>query len=377
MSCDTAVIASRPTKIEVSLEALSANFNLVKAAASRSKIMCVVKANAYGHGLVACAKHFESLGADYLGVAFVEEGVQLRESGVRIPILVLGGMLEGQIESYLNYNLDIVGLSVGKLGWIDQASRRLGKRARVHLKIDTGMQRIGQQHGTARQLFEAAAAAKGTEIVGLMSHLATADSDQGFMQIQIQRFKEVCGIFDAVVGAPVIRHLANSAAVFSSSETHFDMIRPGLALYGVSPFAKVDSRAPSLRSAMTLRSRIVYFKVVKKGEGVSYGHSWRAPCDTRIVTIPLGYGDGFHRALSNVGKVLIRGRRYPIVGKICMDQMMVDLGQDGVGYNGDVVTVIGCDGEQEVSVSEVAELGGTISYEVLVSLNERIPRVYL
>lgn len=370
-------VASRPTRVEVSLSALAHNFGEIKSLVGNKKVMAVVKANAYGHGLVACARHFESLGADFLGVAFVEEGVQLRQAGVRMPILVLGGMLEGQLSTYLEFDLDLVGLSVAKLQQVEHAALQTGKRARVHLKIDTGMQRIGQQFHSAGALFEAASKSKGVEIVGLMSHLASADSDAEFTELQIARFAKVKADLEASLCRRVICHLANSAGVFFGSETHFDMVRPGLALYGVMPAACRARMTPKLQPAMQLISKVVYFKVVRQGEGVSYNHTWRAPCDTRIVTIPIGYGDGFHRALSNRGHVLIRGQRFPIVGRVCMDQLMVDLGPSGTAFNGDDAILIGSIDGQTISADDVATAAGTISYEVLVGLNERIPRVYL
>lgn len=370
------IVSSRPTRIEVSLAALSANFAAIKRQAGNKKVMAVVKANAYGHGLLRCSQHFEQLGADYLGVAFVEEGVLLRRAGVKIPILVLGGMLEGQISTYLENDLDMVGLSVTKLQQVEQAATKTGKRARVHLKIDTGMQRIGQQYHSADLLLKAAAKSKGLDVVGLMSHLASADSDVDFTKLQISRFCAVKEQFQAYFGSAGLCHLANSAGVFFGTEAHFDMVRPGLALYGVSPFEHRSGAELGLKPAMSLLSKVVYFKVVRKGEGVSYNLTWRAPCDTRIVTIPIGYGDGFHRALSNRGEVIIRGERHPIVGRICMDQLMVDLGPDGTAFNGDDVVLVGESQGQQLSVCDVATRAGTISYEVLVGLNERIPRHY-
>ncbi len=370
-------VASRPTRVEVSLSALAANFAVIKRAIGDVKVMAVVKAKAYGHGLVPCSQHFETLGADYLGVAFVEEGVQLRRAGVRIPILVLGGMLEGQLSTYLEYDLDMVGLSVTKLLQVEQAALKAGKRARVHLKIDTGMQRLGQQYSSADLLIEAASKARGLEVVGLMSHLASADSDPEFTNLQIERFVNVKQQVRAIFGTGVLCHLANSAGVFFDQKAHFDMVRPGLALYGISPFEVPSGADGELKPAMSLISKVVYFKVVQKGEGVSYNHTWHAPCDTRVVTVPIGYGDGFHRSLSNRGEVLIRGVRHPIIGRICMDQLMVDLGPDGTAFNGDDVVLIGGSQGQSVSVTEVAQRAGTISYEVLVGLNERIPRIYV
>jgi alanine racemase len=371
-----ACITTRPTVMRVDLAALAANFRALRDYARPAKVMAVVKANAYGHGMTECASHLVRAGAECLGVAFVEEGIELRRAGIGVPILVFGGILGTQIQHYLDYDLDLTASSVGKLEAIEDTAARLKKRARVHLKIDTGMERLGVHYYTASTLVERALACRHCDIVGIFSHFACADEeDARFTRVQIERFIEVCALFEKRRAPVPLRHIANSAGVLGHKESHLDLVRPGLALYGVYPAPHLAPRV-ALTPVMSLRSKVVFFKVVKAGAGVSYGHTFRATRDTRVVTIPIGYGDGFFRLLSNRGSVLIRGRRFPIVGNVCMDQLMVDLGPGGEAYNGDEVVLVGSQGKETVTVNDIAALVGTISYEVLTSINLRVPREY-
>ncbi len=364
----------RPTFIDIDLGAISYNFAEVKKLVGSTKVMAVVKANAYGHGLIECSKHFEQLGADYLGVALVEEGIEIRKAGVKLPILVFGGIVGGQIDQYLLYDLDLTASSLDKLQAIEQTAAKLGKKARIHIKIDTGMRRIGVRPESARALIDAALKAQHCELAGIFTHYANADIPKPELTLeQLRLFKEAIG--DIKNKNPkIILHAANSAGMMLGAENYLDMVRPGLALYGITPASHLSGKL-NLRPALSLHSQLVFFKVVKAGQGVSYGHTWRAPTDTRVVTVPIGYGDGYSRALSNKGNVLIRGKRYPIVGTICMDQMMVDIGKDSA-YNGDIITVIGRDGGEEITVNEIADRAGTISYEIFTGLNLRLPRRY-
>lgn len=366
-------IALRPTVMTIDLSALRHNVRVLRAhIGSKTRLMGVVKANAYGHGLVPCAQAIVSEGADALGVALVEEGVELRREGITVPILVFGGILTDQIEIYIKHDLDLTASSPSKLQQIDDVARRLGKRARVHIKIDTGMGRIGVRPESAPELFRVAAGASHCDVVGIFSHLATADEpDRTFTDRQTALFREVTSQWKGVT-RPLL-HLANSAAVLRYRETHFDMVRPGIALFGVMPGGDVVNSL-GLKPVMRVTSRVVYFKVVPAGNSVSYGRTWIAPVDSRVVTVPIGYGDGYPRALSNRGEVLIRGKRFPIVGRVCMDQIMINIG-NGEAYNGDEVVLIGSEGSERVSLEELASSIGTIPYEILTALNLRIPRI--
>lgn len=367
-------VHSRPTTLDIDLLALENNFQKLRDHVAPSALMTVVKANAYGHGLIECSRHLEKIGANYFGVALVEEGVELRRAGIKSPILVFGGIVGGQIDIYLKYDLDITASSIDKLKAIDEAAKKVGRRARVHLKIDTGMRRIGVRPSSAQKLIDFALATKNSDLIGVFSHFANADHKE-FTETeeQLQEFLS-CTDNLKTTYPKVIRHIANSAAVLSSKTTHLDMVRIGISLYGIYPAPHLAS-VVTLKSVMSLSSQVVFFKVVTKGQGVSYGHTWHAPKDSRIVTVPIGYGDGYPRSLSNKAEVLIKGKRYPVVGTICMDQMMVNIGDD-TAYNGDPVTLIGKEGSEEITVSELAERAGTIPYEILTSLNLRLPRRY-
>lgn len=369
-------IRLRPTVIDVDLDALTHNFTALKRHVAPAKVMAVVKSNAYGHGMIPCAKHLERLGADALGVALLEEGIQLRLAGITIPVLVLGGILGSQLSYFLEYDLDILASSVFKLEAIEAQAGQMKKRARVHLEIDTGMERIGVHYYNAEALLERSLHCKHCDIVGVSSHFAKQDDeDPSTTELQLERFLTALHYYDQQGAACPPRHIAASGASLTLKRSHLDLVRPGVALYGVYP-SPHQRPALELQPVMSLHSRVVYFKVVKAGTGVSYSHRWVAPCDSRVVTVPIGYGDGYLRRLTNSGEVLIRGHRYPIAGTVCMDQFMVNLGPDGVGYNGDEVVLIGKQGEERISVEDIAAQTGADVREFLVSTNLRVPRRY-
>jgi alanine racemase len=338
--------------------------------------MAVVKANAYGHGLVEVARHLEHCGVETFGVALLEEGLTLREEGITRPILVFGGIPAAQMPVLLRHQLELTAPSVAKLEQIDAAAAACGLRARVHLKIDTGMGRIGVQYFNADTLLEASLRCRHVDVAGVYSHFANADAaDLGHARLQLERFIEAVAFYERR-GLPCPpRHIANSAALLQFPESHLDLVRPGIVLYGVAPGPECPLTLP-LRPALTWRSRVVYFKVQPACHPVGYGSAWCSERPERIVTVPCGYGDGYPRALSNRAEVLIRGRRCPIAGKICMDQFMASLG-DGSGYNGDEVVLIGCQEGECIRVEEVAERAGTIPYEILTGIGARVPRVYV
>ncbi|MBN8261306.1 MAG: alanine racemase [Xanthomonadales bacterium] len=369
-------VTQRPSRIVVDLPAIAGNLRAIRDRV-RVPVMGIVKANAYGHGLVAVARHLEASGVDRLGVAFVEEGIALRRAGIRLPILVLGGIFGPQVADYLRHDLEITVSSLDKLRQVEAVAEASGRRARVHLKIDTGMERIGVHSYSCGAFIEAAAASRWCDIVGVYSHLACADDPASPMTArQVERFAEACAHFTRI-GAPMpLRHLANSGGVLHAPDTWLDLVRPGIILYGVLP-DPASHPAIALRPALSLVSRVVYFKVVRAGGTVSYGATWTAAVDTRIATVPVGYGDGFPRALSSRGVVLLRGQRRPIAGRVCMDQFMVDLGPDGTAYNEDEVVLVGVQGDDAIRVEDVARQAGTIPYEILTGLNERIPRHYI
>ena len=368
-------VDQRPTRIRVDLDALSHNLRAIRAQVG-VPVMGIVKANAYGHGLVQVARHLEAQGVDQLGVAFVEEGIALRKAGIAKPILVLGGIFGPQVAQFIVHDLEITVSSLDKLRQVEAAAESLGRKATIHLKIDTGMERIGVHSYSCGPFIEAAAASRWCDLKGIYSHLACADDPASPMTLrQLARFEEACAHFERI-GAPMpLRHLANSGGVLHFPQTWLDLVRPGIALYGVLP-DPASQASIDLQPALSLVSQVVYFKVVRAGNTVSYGATWMAERDTRVVTVPIGYGDGFPRALSSRGQVLIRGLRQPLVGRVCMDQFMVDLGPHGSAYNEDEVVLIGRQGGEAIRAEDVAQLAGTIPYEILTGLNERIPREY-
>ncbi len=378
MHSETAAVTEvlRPTHVEVDMARLTANLNAIRAHVGKAKVMPVLKANAYGHGLIEVAKLMVSLGADYLGAAFLEEGILLRRQGITTPVLVLGGLAGEQIPLFLKNDLTLTASSVDKLRLIEEAAEALGIRAKVHLKIDTGMGRVGVQYYNAGELLEASLQCKHVEVEGIYSHFANADAeDLTHARLQLERFMEVLSFYERRSLPPPMRHMANSAGILQLPESHLDLVRPGIMLYGVYPSPECQ-RTIAVEPALQWRSQVSYFKVVRPGHPVSYGSTWQSDKPVRVVTIPVGYGDGYFRALSNRAQVLINGRRYPVAGRVCMDQMMACLDWDSA-YNGDTVTLIGTDGGQTITADDVAAWAGTIPYEVLTNINTRVPRVYV
>ena len=368
-------MTQRPTRILVDLDAITHNLGAIRKRVG-VPVMGIVKAEAYGHGLVPVARHLQAQGVDQLGVAFLEEGIALREAGITLPILVLGGIFGPQAADLIAHDLEVTVSSLDKLRQVEAAAGSLGRKAIVHLKVDTGMERIGVHSYSCAALIEAAVASQWCTIKGIYSHLACSDDPSSPMTaLQVERFAEACAHFERL-GAPMpLRHLANSGGVLHFPATWLDMVRPGIVLYGVLP-DPASQRSMDLRPALSLVSQVVYFKVVRAGNPVSYGATWAPAADTRVVTVPIGYGDGWPRALSSRGQVLVRGHRYPVVGRICMDQFMVDIGCDSA-WNEDEVVLVGTSGAEKITVEDVALAAGTIGYEILTGLNGRIPRAYL
>ena len=366
----------RPTRVEVDLKVLAENFKSIKSFVGKTKVMPVLKANAYGHGLVRVAQLYEELKADYLGVAVVEEGILLREMGVKMPILVLGGVWGNQIPLFLKHNLSITASSIDKLKQIDETSAQMKTKAIVHLKIDTGMERIGVHYYNAEKFLEAAYSYKNINVEGIYSHFATAESeDLTFTKLQLERFNEVLDYYSKHSVKPPIRHISNSGAILQLPEANLDMIRPGLMLFGVYP-SKNIKKTILVKPALTWKSLVVYFKVIKEGNAVGYGLTWKPHHNIRAVTVPVGYGDGYLRSMSHKAKVLLNGKLYPVVGNISMDQIVVNI-ENNSAYNSDEVILLGNDGKNSITAEDLAEWAGTIPYEILTNINTRVPRIYL
>ena len=366
----------RPTHLEIDLKILADNYNKIKHHVAPAKMMPVLKANAYGHGLVRVAQLMQELKSDYIGVAVLEEGILLRQNGINIPILVLGGILGNQIPLFLKHNLTITASSIEKLTQIDELAQQNKTKAKVHVKIDTGLERIGVHYYNAEKFLDTAVKCRNVELEGIYSHFADSDNlDLSFTRLQLDRFNEALEYFEKQSIKIPMRHISKSGSILQMPEANLDMVRPGLLLYGVYPSQEIP-KTIKVKQASTWKSLVVYFKVIKAGHTVGYGLTWRSDHNVRAVTIPVGYGDGYFRSMSHKAEVLLRGKRSPVVGRISMDQIVVNIENDSA-YNGDEVILFGSDGTNKITVEELAEWAGTIPYEILTNINTRVPRVYL
>ncbi len=365
----------RPTHLEIDLDRLAANYRAIAAHVAPARVMPILKANAYGHGLCEVARVLERIGAPTVGVAYLEEGLRLRQQGVRMPVLVLGGIIGSQIPQFLENDLTLTASSVDKLRAIEEAAAAANRTATVHLKIDTGMGRIGVQWYNAEPLLEQSLRCRRVRVEGIFTHLANADSPEvGHARLQLERFAEVLRFYERRSLPTPLRHAASSGAILQLPDSHLDLVRPGILFYGASPSPAVPLTIP-VGQAARWTTRVVFFKVVKPGNPVSYGSEW-APAElTRVVTLPVGYGDGYGRAMSGQAQVLLHGKRYPVVGRICMDQVMVAIGWDEA-FNGDEAVLLGAQGDDAIRIEDLASWAGTIAHEVLTTINTRVPRVY-
>lgn len=366
----------RPTLLEVDLARLAENYTHIAAHVAPAQVMPILKANAYGHGLVPVARMLQTMGAPYVGVAYLEEGLRLREEGLTIGVLVLGGIVGSQIPRFIENDLTLTASSVDKLRAIEECAASLGKVAKVHLKIDTGMERIGVHWYSAAPLLEASLACSNVNVEGIFTHLANADEeDVTDAFLQLERFGEVLRFYERRSLPPPMRHVANSGAILQLPESWFDCVRPGILFYGASPSIDLKVTLP-VQPALRWLTRVVFFKVVPADHPISYGSIYRPKVQTRVITLPVGYGDGYTRAMSGQAEVIVRGRRVPVVGRICMDQIMADIGWTSA-YNGDEVVLLGESEGERIRIEDLARWAGTIPHEVLTNINTRVPRVYL
>ena len=365
----------RPTHLEVNLARLRENYQVIARHVAPARVMLVLKANAYGHGLVAVARMLEGLQPYSIAVAYLEEALRVREAGVRTPVLVLGGIVGAQIPRFLENDVMLTASSVDKLLAIDECAGAMGVKARVHLKIDTGMERIGTHWYSAERLLEASLRTRNVAVEGIFTHFANADdADLSSARTQLARFHEVLRFYERRSLPTPLRHAANSGAILQLPESYFDIVRPGILFFGSSPATDLALTLP-VKQALRWVTQVVYFKVVKAGNPVSYGSRWAPAADTRVITLPVGYGDGYSRAMSLRAEVIVHGKRVPVVGQICMDQIMADIGR-GTAYNGDEVVLLGEGDGATIRIEELAAWAHTIPHEVLTSINARVPRVY-
>lgn len=382
-----------PVWAEINLKAIAHNMREIRRVTSpTAKVMAVVKANAYGHGAIEVAREVLRNGADFLGVARLEEGIQLRKEGIEKPILILGYTPFSRSAEVVDYDLTQTVYSYQMAGEFSRAAAARNKKLRVHIKVDTGMGRLGllagifpsglnccnKSAGAAVREACAIASLPGLEVEGIFTHFAAADSaDKENTGRQLEIFLEfVEGLRRAGLEVPV-KHAANSAALLDMPETHLDMVRPGIILYGLYPSPEVKKNRVVLKPAMQVKTRISHLKNVPGGFEVSYGSTYKTKKATTIATVPVGYADGFNRLLSSRGWMLVRGMRAPVVGRICMDQAMLDVGHIRDVELEDEVVVFGKQGPSSITVDEIASTLGTINYEVVSTVSARIPRVYL
>lgn len=369
----------RPTWAEISLTALKHNYLTIKNhLTAGAQLMAVVKADAYGHGAVECSRALESIGADWFGVALVEEGVELRRAGITRPIFCLGGFWRGQAEEIVARDLTVAVFRLDQVEELDAKAREAGRVVNFHLKVDTGMGRLGLR------LYEVAAFARAlnqfrhVKLDGVMTHFADADGDDpAYTDAQIARYDEAVSILRELGFNPSWRHLANSAGIHAYPQSHGNLARAGATLYGLSRDVLSSKLEPfDLRPVMSLYSRIVMLKTVPVGTSLGYGCAFTAERESRIATIPIGYADGLRRAHSNNGRTLVRGNFAPIVGRVSMDLTIIDVTDAPDVEVGDEVILIGEQNGLKIAAEDLAQQIGTISYEIVTGISARVPRVY-
>jgi alanine racemase len=378
---DLEPFAQRPTWAEIDLDALAGNFQLIREWVPPDvKVMAVVKADAYGHGATHCAQRLAAERADWFGVALPEEGIALRETGIAQPILCLGGFWAGQEQACIRHALVPVVYRLDMVEAIDRAASAAGIVADLHLKIDTGMGRLGVRYDAVSDFADALRRFKHVRVDGVMTHFAAADDPDldCFTSEQLTRFREAASLLRERGFNPTYEDTANSAATYGHKATLGNMVRPGGVLYGLWRDALPPTpEAPRLRPVMALHTRIMLLKRVSRGETLGYGCTFEASRETLVATLPVGYNDGYMRALSNRGRVIVRGTFAPVVGRISMDMTLVDVTDvEGVALN-DRVTLLGEEDGLTVLAEDIAKTVGTISYEVTCGISHRVPRYYL
>ena len=372
--------STHPTRCVVDRGRLAGNLSVLQEAVAPAAVMPVIKANAYGHGLVEAGRMFDELGVSRIAVAHVAEGCELRRAGIEVPVLVMGASLPDQLGEGLAAALELTVSSWEGLEAVERAAEVRGEPAGIHLKIDTGMGRLGVAVEDARAFVTRAWDSPWTRVMGLFSHLACADDpDLGSARGQVRLFSDLVDWAESHGMRPPVVHLANSAGALRLPESRFDAVRVGIALYGVSPTTALDLAGLTegrLRPAMSWVSRVTHVKTQPTGRPVSYGWRWAPQAETRLATVAVGYADGYHRCSTGRAEVLIGGRRCPVVGTICMDQFVVDVGAEDVSV-GDEVVLLGGDGSGAITAETMSEWAGTIPYEVLTSISSRVPRHWI
>ncbi len=372
---------NRPTWAEINLDNLAFNFAAMKKiVGDKVKYMAVVKADAYGHGAVKCAKRLEKEGIDWFGVALPTEGVELRKKGITKRILCLGSFWRGQETLLLNYNLTPVIYQIGQAELFDAAAKERNIVVEIHIKIDTGMGRIGVRFDEVEEFCRQLKKFKNLHVEGLMTHFAAADnlSENNFTNLQIERFDKAVETFEQNGFRPIYKDLANSPASVAHPQSHSNMVRLGGVLYGLGEdVLPQEIELPNLKPVMAIYTRIAHLKKVPKNETLGYGRTFKLEKDSVIATVPIGYQDGYSRTLSNKGRVIIAGNYAPIVGRVSMDWTILDVSEIENAKIGDRVILIGEQNDLRISAEELAKLTDTISYEITCGINRRVTRKYV
>ncbi len=363
---------------EINLDAMCSNVSQALERMKPAKLMAIIKTDAYGHGAVRSAKALDEIGVYAFGVATPGEALELRRAEIKNPILILGYVFEEYFDRMIENDIDLALFDLNTAKLLNSHAEKLGKKARVHIKADTGMGRIGfQPCDESAEIIREIAALNNIEIDGMFTHFACADSkDKASVNRQIERFTNfVVKVKSEGVSLPIV-HCYNSASIVDFDKPLFDMVRCGIITYGLEPSDEVSKTNIKLQKAMSIKSHVAYVKKVGAGFTVSYGSTYVTDKETEIATIPVGYGDGYPRTLSNKGMVLIGGHFAKIIGRVCMDQFMVDVTGLGVS-RGDEVILMGSDGENSITAEEIGDLSGRFNYELVCDINKRVPRVYI
>lgn len=368
----------RPVWAEIDVDAIEDNIKEIKKIVKDKEIIGVVKADAYGHGAIDTASILLENGADRLAVAVISEAIELRENGITNPLMILGYTPLSFKEDLVKYDIEQTVFNLEYAKELSDFAIKNNTKAKIHIKIDTGMGRIGfLPNEESIDEIEKISKLQGIEIIGLFTHFSTADEeDKEYTKLQVEKYKKIVDELDKRGVNTGIKHVSNSAAIIDLEEYYFDAVRPGIILYGYYPSNEVKKDKIKIRPALTLKSNIIHLKTVEEGTYISYGRSYVTEGKRTIATLPIGYADGYTRLLNGKAKVIIRGKLAPVVGKICMDQCMVDVTDiDGVSV-GDEVILLGRDGNIKNDADDLAKMLGTINYEIICMIGRRVPRVY-
>lgn len=363
----------RPLWAEVNLEALRYNFSAIKKRTGPEvKIMAVLKQEAYGHGLIPVAKELSSMGVDFFGLGSLEEAVTLRKNKFKEPILILSSVPRQYAEAFIEYNVVPTVVNLEFAQRLDREAKKRGIIASAHVKIDTGMGRLGVWHKESISFIKEVSKLKNISLEGVWTHFPSADTDRKFTLRQIKIFNSLIGELKKEDITFKYLHCANSIGIVNYKDAHFNMVRPGIILYGIKP-SRLNI---NLKPVLSLKSKVIFTKSVSKGRSVGYGRAFTAGRNVNIATVSVGYADGYPWQLSNKSKVIIRGRLFNIAGRVCMDHIMVNLGEYAKAEVGDEVILIGESGKVKITAENLAKWAGTIPYEIVSRLSSRIPRFY-